>query len=43
MLKCVTYNGSQSTGREIMIVEYIRDNGGHDVPRNIVSIQKRQE
>ena len=43
MLNVVMYNGSWRTGGEIVIVECLCNNQGHDGPRNIVSLQKIQE
>ena len=39
----MTYNLSPGTGGEMVIVDCIRDNRGHDVPRNVVSLHKIQE
>ena len=43
MLNVVMYNGSWRTGGEIVIVECLCNNQGHDGPRNIVSLQKIQK
>ena len=39
----MTYNGSWGTGREILILECLRDSGGNTLPINVVSLQKIQE
>ena len=39
----MTYHGSWGTGREMLILECLRDSGGNTLPINVVSLQKIQE